>query len=217
MRVWRSYFPNAILYGFDAFPDRLKLAEEDRLPNVYYCRADVKDRNSMFDAFNCTRSKFDILIDDSTHLFADQIDFVAVATQFMKPGGLIVVEDVFRGWDEAKYRDALESYFPYFSSGTFIDCKHSNSYSAGSVEPYFNNDKLLVLVRNSVPIPVRRSDSKANRKLLDEALNSDSFRKRARGTPGTDSNPRSSLSELGIITRECGVLGYFLAARDVRS
>lgn len=148
MHVWRNYFPQAKLYGFEFFDEKLSTARSHNLPLTQYAKIDVSDKKSLFNAFNDVGEKFDILIDDSTHLFEHQVNFLHAAVDFVKPGGTIIVEDVFRGWDEKFYADALESILPLFSSVTFVETNHDNSKSDGDVVPYFDNDKILVLFRN---------------------------------------------------------------------
>lgn len=148
MHMWRSYFPQAILYGWDFDEKLLETAKAQKIPRCHYGYINMNDINSVLDAFNSAGANFDILIDDTTHACEHQVLFVQMALRFMKPGGLIIIEDVFRQWDESRYNDALRPYFKYFSSGTFIETNHKNNLSIGNTPPYFDNDKLLVLTRN---------------------------------------------------------------------
>ena len=88
---------------------------------------------------------FDIIIEDSTHEFNDQIRFANIAYKHIKPGGFLIIEDIFREESEQRYVDALADISKYFSSMTFIVTEHKNKHSPG-----WNNDKLLVLNRNNV-------------------------------------------------------------------
>ena len=149
MRMWRSYFTQARLFGFEVSPEKIAAARAEHLPGTHYFLANVVDKASMFDAFNAAMALYDVLIDDSTHLFEHQMNFAEVAVDFVKPGGMLVIEDVFRGWDEARYADGLRELFPYFSSMAFIETNHAQAFSGGTdVVPYHNNDKLLVMHRN---------------------------------------------------------------------
>ena len=64
--------------------------------------------------------------------------------RFLKPGGYFIIEDIFKSKDEAEYASVLGPYFKYYHSATFIETEHVNKDSGT-----WNNDKLLVLVRNS--------------------------------------------------------------------
>ena len=148
MHVWRSFFPLATLHGFEYFDEKIAAARAHRLPRTTYSHVDVGSTQSIFHALNEVGTLFDILIDDSTHLFEHQVNFVQVAVDFVKPGGIVDVEDVFRGWEEDLFSEALVDVLPFFTSAIFIETNHANSWSHGDVEPYYNNDKLLVMFRN---------------------------------------------------------------------
>ena len=148
IKMWRRYFPLAKIFGFEYMQERIDAAVNEMLPNVHYAMADVSQRDSLFKAFNNAGCLFDVLIDDSTHLFDHQMLFADVAIDFMKPGGFIIIEDVFREWSEDRYAAAISDLWPYLASATFVDTEHAEKFSLGTVEPYYNNDKLLVLQRN---------------------------------------------------------------------
>ena len=89
---------------------------------------------------NC---KFDIIVEDSTHEFDDQIRFAKIAVKYLLPGGILVIEDIFRDASEQEYKTQLDSLSEYFSSATFVMTEHMFKHSPG-----WNNDKLLILYRN---------------------------------------------------------------------
>lgn len=174
MHAWRFYFPHATLFGLEFDEKRIEKARADGLANTHYGHADVSSRSSLFAALNRTQQMFDILIDDSTHLFEHQILFIETGLQFMKPGGMLIVEDVFREWSDDRYRDALQPYYNFFSSGTLLETNHRHAHSPGSEAPCYNNDKLLVLVRNQVPVIKRHPQREENlRRLLQELATDD--------------------------------------------
>ena len=143
MKCWREYFPNATLYGYEYSEMRLQKALSDKLSNAVYSKMDVKDVESIQEGLQSTM--FDIIIEDSTHEFNDQIRFANIAYKHIKPGGFLIIEDIFRSESEQRYVDALAGISKYFSSMTFIVTEHKNKHSPG-----WNNDKLLVLNRNNV-------------------------------------------------------------------
>ena len=140
MLSWREFFPNAKLYGFEWFDERLDKAINDNI-DCTYIKMNVKDVNSISDGLTGAGSKFDILIDDSTHLFEDQIKFVNEAYKHLNPGGILIIEDIFINANEEDYFKAIN--FEHFSSATFIFANHNLKNSLG-----WNNDKLLVLHKN---------------------------------------------------------------------
>lgn len=146
MLCWREFFPNAKLYGFEWFDSRLDKAISDNIPNCLYFKMDVTNPESIEKGLINVGNNFDILIDDSTHVFEDQIKFINVAYKHLKPGGFLIVEDIFINAKEKDYLQAINHLSDYFSSATFIFANHDLKHSPG-----WNNDKLLVLHRNNKP------------------------------------------------------------------
>lgn len=146
MLSWRSYFPNAKLYGYEWFDSRLGKALADGIPNSVYMKMNVEDVNSIEECLRLSGSEFDILMDDSTHVFKDQINFINVAYKHLKPGGFLIIEDIFISESEKRYAENIAHLEEYFSSTTFIFANHALKHSPG-----WNNDKLLVLNRNDKP------------------------------------------------------------------
>jgi predicted enzyme involved in methoxymalonyl-ACP biosynthesis len=105
---------------------------------------DIKDVNSITEGLSFAGSNFDILIDDSTHEFKDQIKFINEAHKHLNTGGILIVEDIFIDAYEQDYANAIN--LEHFSSATFINANHNLKNSEG-----WNNDKLLVLYKNDKP------------------------------------------------------------------
>ena len=143
MLSWREFFPNAKLYGFEWFDSRLDKAIKDGI-NCTYIKMDVTNKKSISKGLSSVNSKFDVLIDDSTHVFDDQIRFINEAYKYLNPGGFLIIEDIFINANEKDYEEALSHLSNYFSSATFIFANHKLKHSPG-----WNNDKLLVLHRNN--------------------------------------------------------------------
>jgi hypothetical protein len=146
MLSWREFFPNAKLYGFEWFDSRLEKAIADGIPNCTYTKMDVTNITSIKEGLTNAGGEFDILMDDSTHVFEDQIKFINVAYKYLKPGGFLIIEDIFINANEEDYSKAINHLSDYFSSATFIFANHDLKHSPG-----WNNDKLLVLHRNDKP------------------------------------------------------------------
>jgi hypothetical protein len=146
MLSWREFFPNAELHGFEWFDSRLIKALADGIPNCEYTKMNVTNPESIEQGLSAAGSDFDILMDDSTHVFEDQIKFINVAYKHLKPGGFLIIEDIFINAKEEDYAKQLSHLSSYFSSATFIFANHDLKHSPG-----WNNDKLLVLHRNNKP------------------------------------------------------------------
>lgn len=144
MLSWREFFPNAKLYGFEWFNNRLDKAIKDNILNCEYIKMDITNPYSIEQGLSIVGSNFDILIDDSTHVFEDQIKFINIAYKHLKPGGFLIVEDIFINANEEEYSNQLNHLSNYFSSATFIFANHNLKYSPG-----WDNDKLFILHRNN--------------------------------------------------------------------
>lgn len=143
MKCWREYFPYADLYGFEYDKTYLNKALSDNLENTTYIEMDVSSDESILKCLNKTGGNFDVIIDDMIHNVEYNYKFAKQAYKYIKPGGLLIVEDVFRDLDETVFYEKFKDILVYFSSATFIITNHYKRYSPG-----WNNDKLLVLSRN---------------------------------------------------------------------
>ena len=76
IKMWREFFSQAIIYGFDFHEKFINKAKKDNLRDVNYIKINVKDSSSIINAFKKTNKKFDIIIDDSSHDFDDQINII---------------------------------------------------------------------------------------------------------------------------------------------
>jgi glycosyltransferase involved in cell wall biosynthesis len=147
INIWRKYFSSANIYGFEFNEDYLLNARNQNLANVFYEKIDVKENNSIQQTFQKVGIKYDVIIDDATHIFGDQIRVIRNSVEYLNDGGIFVVEDIFRSSSEEDYQKELQDVLKYFSSATFIHTEHELKYSPG-----WDNDKLLVLVRNDVKV-----------------------------------------------------------------
>jgi hypothetical protein len=145
-KMWRSFFSKASIYGFEYDEDKIQNAEQHGLKDTYYYKMDVRSADSISDGFRHAGVIFDIIIDDSTHQFEDQIRIIDVCKDYLKEGGVLIIEDIYRKrnqYSEHHYYKALESIKAYFSDITFIESSHVNNFSGRC-----KSDKLLLLVRN---------------------------------------------------------------------
>jgi hypothetical protein len=90
LRVWREFFPNAIIYGADI--DRDVLFEEDRIKTFYI---DQLDPNSV-EAFwkNVGVDDFDLIVDDGLHTFDAGSCLFKNSAKYLSDNGVYVIEDV---------------------------------------------------------------------------------------------------------------------------
>lgn len=100
LRVWRDYFPNAIIYGADI--DRNILFEEERIKTFYI---DQMDPIAIQKFWSCVSDEnFDFMIDDGLHTFDAGATLFLNSIKKLSVSGVYVIEDVTID-DLFKYKD----------------------------------------------------------------------------------------------------------------
>lgn len=153
--MWREYFANASIYGFEYNDDLLahfkKTFNNDRITLAH---VDVTSKRSIIKAFSEMSVFYDIIIEDTTHQFEDQIRVIENAYQCLKPGGILIIEDIFKSYKEADYLTRLNRILHHFQDYYFVELEHEHRNSTG-----WDNDKLFVLVKAGAP-PIFQSANK---------------------------------------------------------
>ncbi len=147
--MWREYFTNSEIYGFEYNSDLINIFRKKFDNNrITLSNIDVTNKNSILNAFSETNILYDIIIEDTTHQFEDQIRVIENTYKYLKPGGIMIIEDIYKSYDEKKYIKRLGPILHNFQNYYFIELDHINRNSHG-----WNNDKLFILVkRGSEPI-----------------------------------------------------------------
>lgn len=153
--MWKEYFENAKLYGFDnsiQLIDRFQQKFNNDRINLAYL--DVTSVSSIANSFASLGVTYDLIIDDTTHQFEDQIRVVENVYPYLKNGGMLIIEDVFKRYREQDYIDRLKPLLDLFQDCYFVSMDHKNRCSVG-----WDNDKLLVLVKGGAD-PIFRNNKK---------------------------------------------------------
>ena len=90
LRVWRDYFPNAIVIGLDINPD--VLFEEERIKTYQVDQTDSENIKQMWT--NIPIEKFDIIIDDGLHNFQAAVCLFENSIANLADDGFYVIEDM---------------------------------------------------------------------------------------------------------------------------
>jgi predicted O-methyltransferase YrrM len=146
--AWRQFFsnPNARIFGYDRDVPNLEFIASLGLPNVLLGVMDASKSESIRENLQQATQDgelFDVILDDASHDPADQCEVIKTALPFLKQGGLLIIEDIFRERPTKPYEDVFPLVQDLVSFHTFIVCDHNLRYSPG-----WNNDKILVFVRN---------------------------------------------------------------------
>jgi predicted O-methyltransferase YrrM len=146
VRAWREFFSKARIYGYDRDVPNLQFIQTQNFPNVFLDIMDASSQESIQQKLQEATQDgelFDVILDDASHDPVDQCAVIRTALPFLKQGGLLIIEDIFRERPIKPYEEALRDVQELISFHTFIVCDHTLRYSPG-----WNNDKLLVFVRN---------------------------------------------------------------------
>jgi predicted O-methyltransferase YrrM len=141
--MWNEYFPNANIYGFDNNTIFIKQFETSyQKNNIILNTMDVTNKTNINEAFKATGIQYDIIIDDSTHLMDHQINIIESCISYLKPGGILIIEDVFKKYNEQTYIDKLKNILHEFQEYYFVSLDHERRNSTG-----WDNDKLFILIK----------------------------------------------------------------------
>jgi 23S rRNA U2552 (ribose-2'-O)-methylase RlmE/FtsJ len=89
MKMWKEYFENSTIYGLDLKPHCVKYAEDRIVIKIM----DATKKHEIDE--HLSNVNFDIIIDDGSHEFDDQVNSFKLLWEKMNPGGIYVIEDIF--------------------------------------------------------------------------------------------------------------------------
>jgi len=84
LRCWRDYFPNAIIHGIDIYECDLN---EERIKTYLINQTDSEKLNEL-------NYKFDLIIDDGSHILEDQVYSFKILESKLSTDGIYVIEDI---------------------------------------------------------------------------------------------------------------------------
>ena len=155
LRMWQEYFANAELYGFEYNNDLItNFKQKFNNDRITLSTIDVTNNDSIIKAFSELNILYDVIIDDTTHQFEDQIRVIENTYQYLKPGGIMIIEDIFKSYNETDYIIRLAPILNNFQDYYFIELDHVNRNSTG-----WNNDKLFILVKTGAE-PIFKNTNK---------------------------------------------------------
>jgi hypothetical protein len=73
-----------------------------------------------------------------------QLIFLRDAIHFVKPGGMLVIEDIFRDISPSRFEEVLELIDEHIDNAILIKPEHSFRHSPG-----WNNDQILIVFKSS--------------------------------------------------------------------
>ena len=138
--MWNDYFLNSNIYGFEYNDDYINYFNKFIDDNIILSKIDIDNAPS-------NAIMYDLIIDDFTHLIEDQIKIIKNMHSYLKPGGIFIIEDIFKIYNEKDYIDQLGDVLDHFEKYYFVTLDHSRRNSTG-----WDNDKLFILIKKGEPI-----------------------------------------------------------------
>ena len=138
-KMWESYFSNVSLYGFDI--NETCLANMKSITNAKGILVDAGNPEGLKHALGeacADGKKFDILLEDASHRLDHQLIFLRDAIDFVAPGGVLIIEDIFRAIPAARFEEVLRSKQDKISKAILVRPEHIYRHSPG-----WENDRLL--------------------------------------------------------------------------
>lgn len=89
LRMWEEFFPNAIIYGMDI--EKSILFNSGRIECFWM---DQDSEEIMSKSLSNCGGELDLIVDDGSHQLKHQLNTLKVAKEFLRPGGLLIIEDV---------------------------------------------------------------------------------------------------------------------------
>lgn len=132
LQTFSEYFEFAKIYGLELTDEKIEHCRNLMLPRTSFIKTDVSDKNYINQSLNETGVMFDVIIDDSTHENRHQMNIIEVSSKYLKPGGILIVEDLYRNDREDVFDEVDLSAFSYH---TFVVCHHENRHN-------WDNDKI---------------------------------------------------------------------------
>lgn len=143
LRMWQEYFTNAEIYGFEYNEEYINNFKENfDNDRITLSKIDVASIESIENSFSELNILYDIIIEDTTDQFEDQIRVIENTYQYLKPGGIMIIEDIYKSCDENSYINRLRPILNNFQDYYFIELDHVNKNSTG-----WDNDKLFILIK----------------------------------------------------------------------
>lgn len=88
-QVWTEYFPNAHVDGIDITLTRVRFGQDNPRISFYELDGTVQTTKDKF-----SDKKYDVIIDDGSHIPQHQIESFKLFAPLLAPGGIYIIEDI---------------------------------------------------------------------------------------------------------------------------
>jgi glycosyltransferase involved in cell wall biosynthesis len=192
--LWRHLLPSFKLELVDIDPENFNVAYWPHLHNTGYKHADAYTQETV-DYFRQLQPEgYDIIIEDGPHTLETQIYAIEKYSDLLKPGGILVVEDI----SEIEHIDTLISHIPAGFTYEYFDLR--------SIKGRFDDIALVIRKRKTkreskiVMIAMFKNEAPVLRRMLDSTLgHCDYYVMQNNGsTDGSEEIARQFLEENGL-------------------
>ena len=92
VKMWRDFFPNAVIYGIDIDPRCAEFAED----RIEIFVGDQTDESFLLDVIKATGGQFDVVIDDGQHSSYSILKSFSYLYPALDERGIYVIEDIMK-------------------------------------------------------------------------------------------------------------------------
>ena len=139
VKVFTEYFNDVNYYGIDNVEEKIVNSCNLNIPKTQFHLASVEGQE-LPEMMKKINKQFDIILDDSSHLIEHEINIIQSCAKYLKPGGIFIIEDLERNWEEDIYSTIQDYIKEIFVFETFIIAHHDNRNCT-------DNDKLWVGIK----------------------------------------------------------------------
>ncbi len=147
IRMWRDYFgPQTIIHAFDISQGALETVKDIEGVHTHLLDSgDVETLNRTFNQICNEEGAFDIIIEDASHRLEHQVVCLRECTKFLKPGGLLVIEDIFRAIPTSFFQESINA----LSKTVAVEAYMITPEDVLRASPGWENDRLLIVRRTN--------------------------------------------------------------------
>jgi cephalosporin hydroxylase len=123
LQMFFNYFSDVNIVGLELHDENIKICSDLNIPKTNLIKTNAEDECVLNASFASARKEFDIIIDDASHLKEHQINTLKIAPKYLKSGGILIIEDLYRNDLENVFDNVDLSMFSFY---TFVICHHEN-------------------------------------------------------------------------------------------
>lgn len=96
LRAWSDFFTHEDTKIFGGDIDTRVLFQDENIKTSYFNQLDPDSMRAFFEGNGIDKSGADVILDDGLHQFNSNVSMLIACWQYVKPGGLYIIEDIGR-------------------------------------------------------------------------------------------------------------------------